>query len=118
MRDYLSSQESQRRRERQLCRWYRVLQEPLRRKMTECPDEVDAVYLQRWDRYELKFESWMTRRSKATGLIRLSLSPAIKHRYNDDMYNHEPAQLWKQIAHDVGAVVALDGLVRTKLSDF
>jgi len=25
------------------------------------------------------------------------------------MYNHEPAQLWKQIAQDVGAVVALNG---------
>jgi hypothetical protein len=64
------------------------------------------------------------RRGKAVGFIRMNLSPAIKHRYIDVKYNDEPAQLWKQIEKDVGAVSALDGtgailrLVDTKLVNF
>jgi len=77
--------------------------------MPECPLGVDAMYLQRWDCYETKWERWVARRGKAVGVIRMNLSPSIKHRYIDAKYNDEPAQLWKQTGKDVGAVSALDG---------
>jgi len=92
--------------------------------MPECPLGVDAVYLQRWDRYEAKWERWVARRSKVVGIIKMNLSPAIKHRSIDAKYNDEPAQVWKQIGKDVGAVSTLDGtgailrLVDTKLVNF
>ena len=72
-------------------------------------DEDDGKYMKKYNRFIAEFERYRDKQPRACGTILGNLEPTIRSKFEDDLYDMQPGNLWRAIKKECGTGLEIDG---------